>query len=155
MAAIRKILVPVDFSDPSRAALDYAAELARPFDASIDLLHVWQPPTFVGTASLPEAPSVDAGLTDLVRKNAEEVSERFAAEAKKRGLPVREVRCEPGVPARAIVEVAKAERYDLIVIGTHGRSGFTHAVMGSVAERVVRHSDCPVLTVRAPKPTPP
>jgi nucleotide-binding universal stress UspA family protein len=148
MALIQKILVPVDFSESSRAALEYAAELARPFEATIDVVHVWQPPTFISTASLPEAPTVDASLIELVRKNADEATARLAADAKKQGLPVREARAEPGVPARTIVEIAKADGYDLVVIGTHGRTGLSHAVMGSVAERVVRHAQCPVLTVR-------
>lgn len=151
MVPIRNILVPVDFSESSRAALEFAAEIARPFGASIDVLHVWQAPTFIPTASLPEAPSIDAGIVELVRKNAEEASQRFAADAKQRGIPLRDARCEPGVPARAIVDIAKTGGYDLIVIGTHGRTGLSHAMMGSVAERVVRHAECPVLSVRTPE----
>lgn len=148
MAQIRKILVPVDFSESSRAALDYAVDVARKFGATIDLLHVWQAPTFIPTASLPEAPTVDANLVDLVRKNAEEATARALADARGRELPVRDAHCEPGVPARGIVEFANADGYDLIVLGTHGRTGLSHAVMGSVAEKVVRHAECPVLTVR-------
>src|SRR6476646_4576093 len=85
MAQIRKILVPVDFSESARAALVYAVEVARKFGATIDLLHVWQAPTFIPTGSLPEAPTIDANLVDLVRKNAEEATARALAEAKKEG----------------------------------------------------------------------
>lgn len=149
MAQIRKILVPVDFSASSQAALAYAAEIAQKFGASIDLVHVWQAPTFIPTATLPEVPNVDANIVDLVRKNAEEATARALAAAKAQGLPVQSARCEPGVPARGIVEFAKTDGYDLIVIGTHGRTGLSHAMMGSVAEKVVRLAPCPVLTVRA------
>ncbi len=154
MTQIRKILVPVDFSDSSRAALEYAAGLARPFDATIDLLHVWQAPAFIGAMTLPEVPATEATMVELVKKNAEEVSARFASDAAKRGVPVHAARCEPGVPAHTIVEIAKDDDYDLVVIGTHGRTGFSHVLMGSVAEVVVRHAECPVLTVRAKKATP-
>jgi nucleotide-binding universal stress UspA family protein len=154
MTQIRKILVPVDFSDSSRAALEYAAGLARPFDATIDLLHVWQAPAFIGALTLPDVPVTEATMVELVKRNAEEVSARFAADAVKRGLPVREARCEPGVPAHTIVEVAKDRNYDLVVMGTHGHTGFSHVLLGSVAEAVVRHAECPVLTVRVKKATP-
>ena len=149
MARIRKILVPVDFSEPSRAALAYAADLAQRFGATIDLVHVWQAPTFFPTATLPEVPNVEANIVDLVRKNAEEATARALAEAKAQGLPVESAHCEPGVPARGIVDLAKAGGYDLIVIGTHGRTGLSHAMMGSVAEKVVRLAPCPVLSVRS------
>ena len=154
MTQIRKILVPVDFSDSSRAALEYAAGLARPFDATIDLLHVWQAPAFIGAMTLPEVPATEATMVELVKKNAEEASIRFAGEAEKHGWRVREARCEPGVPAHTIVAVAKRGNYDLVVIGTHGRTGLAHVLMGSVAETVVRHAECPVLTVRVKKTTP-
>jgi nucleotide-binding universal stress UspA family protein len=150
---IRKILVPIDFSESSRAAFEYAVELARPFGATLDVVHVWQAPAFISTATLPEVPTIDAGLVQLVKNNAEQAVARFAADARARGVSLGQTRCEPGAPPRAIVDIAKAENYDLIVIGTHGRTGLSHAVMGSVAERVVRHAECPVLTVRAPKPT--
>jgi nucleotide-binding universal stress UspA family protein len=149
MARIRKILVPVDFSESSRAALAYAAELAQRFGATIDLVHVWQAPTFIPTATLPEVPNVDANIVNLVRKNAEDATAHALADAKAQGLPVENARCEPGVPARGIVDIAKADGYDLIVIGTHGRTGLSHAMMGSVAEKVVRLAPCPVLTVRS------
>jgi universal stress protein A len=147
MQAIRKILVPVDFSESSRVALEYAAGWATPFDAKIDVLHVWQAPAFVPLPTLPEAAPADATLVEIVKKTAEQALDRFVAEAQKRGVSVREAISEPGSPAHTIVDVAKKGGYDLLVLGTHGHTGLAHALIGSVAERVVRHASCPVLTV--------
>ncbi|HTQ05629.1 MAG TPA: universal stress protein [Polyangiaceae bacterium] len=151
MQAIRKILVPVDFSESSRVALEHALGWAAPFAAKVDVLHVWQAPAFIPTANLPDAVSADTTLVELVKKNAEAALERFVAEVRERGLGVREALSEPGSPAHTIVEVAKQGRYDLIVLATHGHTGLAHALIGSVAERVVRHASCPVLTVRVPR----
>lgn len=148
MKAIRKILVPSDFSEPSRAALDYAAELAAPLGASIDVLHVWEPPTFIPPVSLPEAGVADVSLIELFRKNAENALVQFVQEAKKRGLALHASFAEVGPPGHTIAEFARKREYDLIVMGTHGRTGLSRVFMGSVAERVVRHASCPVLTVR-------
>jgi len=152
MQAVRKILVPVDFSEPSRVALEHAAVWAVPFGAKIDVLHVWQAPAFVPLPSLPEASPADATLIELVRKAAAQALDRFVAEVTKQGVPVREVLSEPGSPAHTIVDVAKKGGYDLLVLGTHGHTGLAHALIGSVAERVVRHASCPVLTVPSPHP---
>lgn len=150
MHAIRKILVPVDFSEPSRVALEYAAQWASPFGAKVDVLHVWQAPAFIPLPSLPEASPADAAMVELVRKAAEQALARFVADAQKGGIVVREALSEPGSPAHTIVDVAKKGRYDLLVLGTHGHTGLAHALIGSVAERVVRHASCPVLTVPSP-----
>jgi len=150
MSDIRQILVPVDFSEHSREALDYAAELARPFGASLDVLHVWEAPAFVPPASLPDAGVADLSLVELVKANAERSLDEFVTAATKRGVKVRRAEVQPGTPAHSIVDFAKSGGYDLIVIGTHGRTGIARAVIGSVAERVVRHAPCAVLTVRPP-----
>jgi universal stress protein A len=148
MNPIRKILVPVDFSEPSQAALSYAAEFAKPFGASIDVLHVWEVPSFMPARGLALEGSADLPLIELVKKNSERELDRFVAEASKRGVVVHEARSEPGSAAHAIVERAREDGYDLIVIGTHGRTGLSHVLIGSVAERVVRHARCPVISVR-------
>lgn len=150
MKAIRQILVPSDFSESSRAALDYAAELARSLDASIDVLHVWEAPLFMPPASLLETGVADTSLVEIFRKNAEDSLSAFVADAKKRGVNVRAAFAELGPPAHTIAEFARSREYDLIVMGTHGRTGLPHALIGSVAERVVRHASCPVLAVRSP-----
>ncbi|HSU42115.1 MAG TPA: universal stress protein [Polyangiaceae bacterium] len=148
MTAIRHILVPSDFSEPSRAALEYAADLGRAFDATVDVLHVWEAPAFIPPASLLDAGVADLSLVEIFRKNAEDGLSQFVEDAKKRGVAVRASFTELGAPARVITEFARKREYDLIVVGTHGRTGLSHALIGSVAERVVRHASCPVLAVR-------
>jgi nucleotide-binding universal stress UspA family protein len=150
MHAIRKILVPVDFSESSRVALEHAAGWAAPFGAKVDVLHVWQAPALVPLPSLPEASPADAALVDIVKNSAEQALDRFVTEAKTKGVVVREALSEPGSPAHTIVDVAKKGGYDMLVLGTHGHTGLAHALIGSVAERVVRHAHCPVLTVPSP-----
>ncbi|HWP06441.1 MAG TPA: universal stress protein [Polyangiaceae bacterium] len=152
MGTIHRILVPVDFSEPSRRALDYAAELARPLGATLEVLHVAEIPAFVPSASLPEARASDLSLFAVVRESAGRLLAQFVGEAAERGIVVRASRLELGSPAQVITQVAVADGYDLIVIGTHGRTGLTRALMGSVAERVVRHAPCPVLSVRPTAP---
>jgi universal stress protein A len=157
MQHIRQILVPVDFSEPSRKALEYGATLARTFGAALDVLHVWEVPTFVPAGSIvgvAAASGGDVSLIDLVRKGAEDALNRFVAESAEHGITVRFARTEPGAPAHKIADFAGAGGYDLIVIGTHGRTGLSRVLLGSVAENVVRHAPCPVLAVRTPQPRP-
>jgi nucleotide-binding universal stress UspA family protein len=125
-----RILVPTDFSPASDAALDYARILAAKFGASLQLLHVIDDPsasTFLAQARERLARTISA--TDRARLHA--TSEAFV-----------------GTPAPAIVDYATATGTGLIVMGTHGRTGLAHLLMGSVAEQVVRTAPCPVLTVR-------
>jgi nucleotide-binding universal stress UspA family protein len=149
MNAIRRILVPIDFSEASRAAFDYAIELARSVGASVDVLHVWEVPTFLAPGSAVVVGASGTSLVEMVRTAAEDGLEKFVTDAAARGAKVNEWRAEPGSPAFAITEAARTAEYDLIVIGTHGRTGLSRALIGSVAERVVRHAPCPVLTVRS------
>ncbi len=148
MTPIRQILVPIDFSEPSRVAFEYAVELARPFGASVDVIHVWEAPSFVPFGSGLDAGVSSVPLLEMVRKNAEAAVEQFVSDATKRGSAVRASRAELGSPALTIADAAKTGHYDLIVMGTHGRTGLSRTLIGSVAERVVRHAPCPVLTVR-------
>jgi len=150
MNPVRQILVPTDFSEPSQVTLDYAAALARSFDASVDVLHVWEVPAFVPPTAFFEVGGADTPLVEIVRKSAESKLGEFIADAKKRGVQVRASFAELGAPSHVIAEFARTRGYDLIVIGTHGRTGLSHALIGSVAERVVRHASCPVLAVRQP-----
>jgi nucleotide-binding universal stress UspA family protein len=142
---IRKILLPTDFSAHSREAQAWAIELARRYDASLTLVHVYQPISY----ALPEGyvlPSANL-LADL------EVSlGRALDDAKKQleagsGLRV-DTALMQGVPFAEIVRFAREGSYDLIVLSTHGRTGLRHVLLGSVAEKVVRKAPCPVLTVR-------
>jgi len=152
MRAIRKILVPVDFSEPSQAALAYAAELAKSFGAVVDVLHVWEVPSFLPARELAIEGSADQALVDVVKQNSETQLEAFVREATKRGVAVQKSWAELGSPAHSIVDRAAEGGYDLIVIGTHGRTGLSRVLIGSVAERVVRHARCPVLSVRTGGP---
>jgi nucleotide-binding universal stress UspA family protein len=149
MNAIRRILVPVDFSTPSRAALDYAAEIATKLGATVDVIHVWQLPGFVPLGSGMSGAGVgELAMTDMIRQSAEEALAGFVDEARKRNVVVGSARTLAGAPTHAIVDAARAGNYDLIVVGTHGRTGLPRVLLGSVAENVVRHAHCPVLAVR-------
>jgi universal stress protein A len=142
---IKRILVPVDFSESSLDAVEYAAELAHPFGAVLELLCVIEPLAYAPLAG----PAVD-----LAAIRAEQ--ERIATErldALRRDLVRRRIRCRAdlrvGSAYRTIVDRASRLSADLVVMGTQGRSGLSHLLIGSVAERVVRSAPCPVLTVRS------
>lgn len=149
MKDFRKILVPVDFSECSMAALEHAAVWAERFGAALDIVHVWEAPSFTPQAPFGDATIADAAYIESVRARAEESMEAFANEARARGVRVHAAWCTPGSPALRIVEIAGDGGYDLIVLGTHGRTGLKHLLLGSVAERVVRLAPCPVVTVRS------
>lgn len=139
MMKLNKILVPVDFSTPTRAAVQTATSLAKDHGATIVLLHVEEPPLAYGGGELyygVEAPDVNA-----LRKMLEEVRPSDPNVFCTRRLVT-------GDPAAAIVRVAEEEGADMIVMSTHGRTGVTRFLMGSVAEEVVRKAPCPVLTLR-------
>jgi nucleotide-binding universal stress UspA family protein len=143
---IQRILVPTDFSPSSREAVSTAIAFARAFQASIELVHVYVEPTYVLPPPMEVATfSFDTGkvLAEVDRSlNAEQERVRTAG-----------VKCEgttlSGRPHVEIVEYAVKQRADLIVMGTHGRGGLSHAILGSVAERVVHRAVCPVLVVPA------
>jgi universal stress protein A len=141
---IRHILAPTDFSDHSKKALSDALELAQTFGATLSLLHVVEPSPYLGVFT-PSPIGVDL-LRDLERQASAELA-RMLPEAQQATIEVtRSV--VMGSPSLKIIETAEAEHVDLIVMATHGRTGLSHLVMGSVAERVVRTAPCPVLTIR-------
>ncbi len=147
--SLQKILVPTDFSACSTRALAEAQQFAVAFGASIDLMYVWSAPALVA----PEALISGVGINELplfqwIGQNASEQLEKFEAAAQQAGIAVRSSICESGDPATAIIERATNGGYDLLVLGTHGRTGLSHLLMGSVAEKVMRRAPCPVLTVR-------
>jgi nucleotide-binding universal stress UspA family protein len=144
MATIARILCPIDFSDFSRRALDYAVALARWYRASLTALYVHQPPlpTFGPLASLAPVEPIPLSPIDL------DLVRRYIAAFIPHHGPTAvaiEPRAAEGDPAREIL--AEAQSADLIVMGTHGRSGFERFVLGSVAERVLRKAPCSVLTI--------
>jgi nucleotide-binding universal stress UspA family protein len=151
MQKLSRILVPVDFSGCSRGALNHAALLAKSFGATIDLLYVWEAPAFVAPEAMIGAAGTTQTLAQLAGDQAKAAMADFTKRARDEGVDIANTRVEQGDPARTIVEIAEREDYDLVAMGTHGRSGFAHLLLGSVAEKVVRRSPKPVLTVRAPE----
>jgi nucleotide-binding universal stress UspA family protein len=144
---ITRILVPTDFSETSDAALAYGKTLAERFGASLHLLHVFEDPytmvTYAPEVYTPIAPN----LRDVALRDAEtQLANRLSAAEKARFNGTTEI--VTGLTAKEIVQYAKDHAIDLIVMGTHGRRGVAHLLLGSVAEHVVRTAACPVLTVR-------
>ena len=139
---LTRILVPLDFSPTSLAALDYSARLARQFGAALRLVHVVEPPSFPNAFA-------DGNLASCNEAIARRARTRLVALARRRTSPLLPVTPEVrvGKPWWEIVSAARESGADLIVIATHGRTGWRHAVLGSNAERVVRHASCPVLVV--------
>jgi nucleotide-binding universal stress UspA family protein len=141
---IKRILVPLDFSECSKKALRYALALARQHSAALDLVYV---------VPLTPYSSGDYGVIDYSYLQ-EELEESAGRELRKTIADeiVDSVAAGPiirtGAAAREIIDVARSLPSDLIVISTHGRSGLKHVLLGSVAEQVVRHAPCPVLVVR-------
>ena len=144
---ITNILVPVDFSPHAERAFGFAATLAHRFGAKLTLVHVVDD-SFVtgGWSSEIYVPNVPELMENLIA-DADRRLATLKASAAALGLTA-ETAVIRGRPAPAIVEHAKNGGFDLIVMGTHGRTGVSHVVMGSVAERVLRKAPCPVLTVR-------
>ena len=144
---ITNILVPVDFSPHAEYAFTYATTLAERFGAKLVLLYVVDD-SFVtgGWSSEIYVPNVPELMENLIA-DADRRLATLKASAAALGLTA-ETAVIRGRPAHAIVEHAKNGGFDLIVMGTHGRTGVSHVVMGSVAERVLRKAPCPVLTVR-------
>ncbi len=142
---IKTILFPTDFSQGARAAMDHAVSLARDYKAKLILLYVIQDIS-IAEWYIPSSLSV-ADLVEDMQKSAWKEMDRWAAEAAAKVADV-EKEVVRGVPFVEIIRTAKEKSADLIVIGTHGRTGIDHMLFGSTAEKVVRKAPCPVLTVR-------
>jgi len=146
----KTILVPTDFSDGSRYALRTAAEVAHLCGATLVMLHVAELPPVLdaGTMIRPEGTGTAMSLQDFTRDQAlgwmAADCEAIALDAR---VPVRQV-VEIGPAVSTVLEVAAREGADLLVLGTHGRTGFAKLMLGSVTERIVRQASIPVLTVR-------
>lgn len=142
MYTIQHILVAHDFSDTAERALAAALAIAGPLRARVTLLHAYEVPTYV----FPESVVATADLVGQIRGAAEEALANVADRARRSGLPVDTV-VRQGAAWSEIDAAAKALNCDLVVMGTHGRRGLSRALLGSVAEKVVRTAHCPVLTV--------
>ncbi len=147
---LKKVLYPTDFSEFSLHALKYAQTFAESFKAELHVLHVVDEAALYWMAMGPNSLPVGPGAEELQEIAKKEMGE-FVAEHVK--LPSEKVVTEVklGRPFSEIIRYARDESMDLIVVCTHGRSGIEHALLGSVTEKVVRKSPCPVLTVRHPE----
>lgn len=146
MIRLKKILIPTDFSVCSEAAVLHGFELAHSFDATVHLLHVVEDPnTMAWTQGFP------LPVVGMLEQFQDESRRRLLASVPDadRGRVV--IACPIASPVAEILRYAAEEAIDLIVMGTHGRGFVAHALIGSVAERVVRRAPCPVLTVRQPQ----
>ena len=143
MLDIRRILVPIDFTETSERALDYAVELARKLGAEITVMHAYELPIY----GFPDGALVAS--VDVATRISQASQEGLQAAVEKRrncGVEMRAI-LRDGPPADEIATVADEIGADLVVLGTHGRRGLRRAIMGSVAEEVIRACQCPVLTI--------
>src|ERR1051326_135451 len=139
---LKRILVPVDFSEPSRKALQYAQRMAATFGAGITLLYVLEPIPYPNDFGMSYPLITDN--TELLKTATEQLN---ALAAELAGAEPAKVLVRNGNAAQQICAAAQELNIDLIVISTHGYSGLKHVLLGSTAEKVVRHAHCPVLTV--------
>jgi nucleotide-binding universal stress UspA family protein len=147
MEQIKKILVPIDFSDYSKNALKYAVQFAKQFDAKIYLIYVVEPMIYPADFSMGQVaiPSTDIDLHSRAEEELRKLSKDFI-----NGSLQVEILIKTGKPFVEIIETASANDIDLIIIATHGHTGVEHLLFGSTAEKVVRKAPCPVLTLREP-----
>ncbi len=144
-AALKRILVPLDFSPPSRRAVRFACEWAARFGSEVCLLHVLEPMNaFAAFGDMPIAPPVlPFDFHEQARTELEKIARQEFPESTKVSVHLRD-----GAAYDQIAATAKELDADLIIIATHGHTGLSHVLLGSTAERVVRHAPCPVLTLR-------
>jgi nucleotide-binding universal stress UspA family protein len=148
MALIHKILVATDFSPAADAALHHGIDLARTFGAPLVLAHVYAPPVLAVPDGVIMVTAFD--LADLLIR-LQAGLDAAARRARDAGVAAVETALVEGTPWHEIVATADARQCDLIALGTHGRGVLANALLGSVAEKVVRKAHCPVLTVHAPR----
>lgn len=145
-AAVRHILVPHDFSETGEHALTFALDLAQRLGARVTVLHVYEVPAF----AFPEMPVETTDLTGQIERASRSALDGVVARTQRLGVEVR-ASLREGTVWSEIQAAAGELKADLVVMGTHGRRGLSHALLGSVTEKVVRTAPCPVLTVRGPE----
>jgi universal stress protein A len=145
MEKISKILVPLDFSEASARALRYAVDLANRYDATLELVHVFD----VAAHGLPDPMLLDPKQFETAINMLHEELAAAKRAAAAGGIELVDTALLHGKPAAEILKRAQEGSFDLIVLGTHGRSGLKHLLIGSVAELIVRSAPCPVLAVKA------
>ena len=143
--AFRSILVPVDYSEPSRRALELALSLDE--TAEVTVVHAWDRPQYVGEELVAHPDGSRRSLSELIRENAEREMTDFLARVKTPAGKTFKHHLITGDPVAAIIAEAGKPGYDVIVVGTHGRTGMTKLLLGSVTEKLIRLSPIPILTV--------
>lgn len=141
---LKKILVPIDFSPPSKNAFNYAVRFAEEFGGELTLLNVLEPASMTGYMAIPEATAFVEGDIVAAGKNLRSL----IASVRNGKIERPHWKVRAGIPSHEIVEVAREMDVDLIIVATHGYTGWKHFCIGSTAERVVRAAPCPVLVVR-------
>jgi nucleotide-binding universal stress UspA family protein len=146
MNPFKRILVATDFTDSSKPAFEEAIELAQKNGSELLIGHAYQPPNM--TQAYAVAPGVYDEWDRNLRIRVEQKLQELVNDAKKNGILAKPL-VLAGAPYEAIVEAAKENKADLVVMGTHGRKGVSRFFLGSVASRVISTAPCPVMTVRA------
>lgn len=149
MSNPKHILVATDLSERSLPAIDAAATFAKSFGAKLTVIHVYDPSPLVPPAAIPRPERMEESIAhelhDAIVKAIEELRAERLTDLEAVSIEV----IRNAAPAKAIIDFADGHGVDLIVVGTHGRTGIAHMLIGSVAERVVRHANCAVLAVRS------
>ncbi len=145
MSSFKHILVPTDFGPASAEALETALTLASKFDSEVTLLHVWEIPVYPYMEFVLDSAELVASVERAATARLAE-----ALGQARQSLPRTRSLLQMGSPWQQIIDLIPTVKADLIIMGTHGRRGFSHALLGSVAEKVVRLSQVPVLTVHTP-----
>ncbi len=148
MIKIEKILFPTDFSDHSKYAFRYALSFAQEYGSKLYMLHVIEDIQYLANAYMFDVPIMPS-FADMEQNRLKEMQEIIDAEVTDTSMEIEKV-VRRGRPFMEILELARNENVDLIVIATHGRGGLEHVLFGSVAEKVVRKAPCPVLSIRKP-----
>jgi len=151
MVPIRRILCPVDFSEGAETALAQALFLARGLGAEVEVVHAWETPIVIRPDLVVWTEgSSGVALAEVVKSRADTAMKQLLDKLAPDEHARVEVKILHGPPAETIVGYAREHGHDLIVVASHGRTGLSRWMLGSVAERVVRQAHCPVLTVRCP-----
>ena len=140
--ALRRILVPVDFSEPSLKALPYAISLAKQFKGELVLVHIVEQIVYPGDWMIPPFPT-----GDFATESREQLIEKLRNTCRGSGVNVTPM-VRFGRAWQEVIDIAAEQQCDMIVMATHGYTGLKHVLLGSVAEKIVRHAPCPVLTLR-------
>ncbi|MBU8894621.1 universal stress protein [Corallococcus sp. H22C18031201] len=147
MTAPSHILVPVDLTEGSAAVVDYALQIARPFGASVDIVHAWEPPQYVAPDLLVASPGWSSQTLETVAVDtAKQDLDTLVKDLEHPEVSVQH-RVLVGEPGATILDEIERGKFDLVVMGTHGRRGLSRLLLGSVAQKVVSRAASPVLTL--------